>query len=47
MPFRSRAQAKFLFKHKPELAKEFVSKTLSLKTLPEKVKKRKKSGANQ
>lgn len=39
MPFRSKAQVKFLFANKPELAKEFLSKTKDLKSLPTKIKK--------
>ncbi len=39
MPFKSKAQAKFMFAKKPELAKEFASKTKSIKALPNKVKK--------
>ena len=42
MPFKSRAQAKFLHAVKPEVAKEFAEKTVSIKTLPEHVKKKKK-----
>ena len=41
MPFKSKAQAKYLFAKKPELAKEFASKTKSIKALPEKVKQNK------
>jgi len=43
MPFRSKAQARLLFAKKPALAKEFASKTKSIKALPEHVKKKKKS----
>lgn len=45
MPFKSKAQARYLFAVKPEIAKEFADKTLSIKTLPEKVKKRVKPKA--
>jgi hypothetical protein len=38
MPFKSKAQARFLFGVKPELAKEFAKKTLSIKKLPNRVK---------
>jgi len=41
MPFKSKAQAKFMFAKKPELAEEFASKTKSIKSLPEHVKKSK------
>jgi hypothetical protein len=37
-PFRSKAQAKYMFSQKPKLAKEFASKTPSIKALPNKVK---------
>lgn len=36
MPFKSKAQAKFMFAKKPQLAKEFASKTKSIKALPNK-----------
>lgn len=36
MPFKSQAQAKYLFAKDPKLAKEFADKTLSIKKLPEK-----------
>ncbi len=39
MPFKSKAQAKFMFAKKPKLAKEFASATKSIKALPEHVKK--------
>lgn len=42
MPFTSKAQAKFLFAVKPEIAKEFARKTMSIKKLPEHVRKRSK-----
>ncbi len=35
MPFKSKAQVKFMFAVKPELAKEFAKKTLNIKKLPE------------
>lgn len=41
MPFKSKAQAKWMFINKPEMAKEWASKTKSLKKLPIKVKKKK------
>lgn len=41
MPFKSQAQRKFLFSQKPEIAKEFASKTPKGKKLPNKVKKKK------
>lgn len=42
MPFKSKAQRKFLFAKKPKVAKEFASKTPKGKKLPEKVKGKKK-----
>ena len=35
MPFKSKAQARFMFAKHPEIAKEFASKTKSIKALPE------------
>lgn len=40
MPFESQAQARFMFAKHPEIAKEFASKTASIKDLPEHVKKK-------
>ena len=37
-PFKSQAQARFMFSQHPEMAKEWASKTPSIKKLPEKVK---------
>jgi hypothetical protein len=42
MPFKSKAQARYLFAKEPEVAREFADKTKSIKRLPEKVKKKKK-----
>jgi len=42
MPFKSKAQAGYMFVHHPEIAKEWASKTLSIKALPEHVIKKKK-----
>ena len=42
MPFESKAQARYMFAVKPELAKEFASKTKSMKSLPEHVQKKKR-----
>lgn len=36
-PFRSKAQARFMFAKKPTLAKEFAAKTPSIKALPKKL----------
>lgn len=41
MPFKSKAQARYMFKKNPKVAKEFASKTKSIKKLPEKVKGKK------
>lgn len=38
MPFKSKAQARYMFSQKPELAKEFASATPSIKSLPSRVK---------
>jgi len=38
MPFRSQAQARYMFAKMPKVAKEFASKTPSIKALPEHVK---------
>ena len=35
MPFTSQAQARYLFAKHPDVAKEFASKTPSIKDLPE------------
>ncbi len=44
MPFKSKAQERFLYSQKPEVAKEFQAKTskTAQKKLPEKVKPTKK-----
>ena len=41
MPFQSKAQAKWMFANKPAMAKEWASKTKSIKALPKKKKKKK------
>jgi len=41
MPFRSRSQARYMFAKHPKIAKEFASKTKSIKALPNKVKRKK------
>lgn len=41
MPFKSKAQAKYMFAKHPKIAKEFASATPSIKKLPEHVKKKK------
>jgi len=42
MPFKSRAQARYLAAVHPDIFREFESKTLSIKSLPEHVKKKKR-----
>lgn len=46
MPFKSKAQARFMFSQHPEIAQEFADKTKSIKKLPEHVNN-KKSGAHK
>lgn len=41
MPFKSKAQAKYMFANHPKMAKEWAKKTKSIKSLPKKVKKKK------
>ncbi len=41
MPFKSKAQTKYMFAKHPAIAKEFASKTKSIKALPEHKKKKK------
>jgi len=36
-PFTSKAQARYMFARHPKTAKEFASKTKSIKALPDKV----------
>jgi hypothetical protein len=43
MPFKSKAQAKYMFAKHPEIAKEFADATPSIKKLPEHVKKKTKA----
>ena len=42
MPFQSKAQARYMYAVHPEIAKEFEKKTLSIKALPEHMRKKKK-----
>ena len=39
MPFKSQAQARYMFSQHPKIAKRWASKTLSIKKLPETAKK--------
>ena len=43
MPLKSKAQQKWMFANKPEMAKEWADKTPNIKSLPNKVKKKTKS----
>lgn len=42
MPFKSKAQQKYLFANNPKVAREFANKTKDYKSLPAKLGKRKK-----
>jgi hypothetical protein len=44
MPFASKAQARYMFSQHPDIAQEFAAATPSIKALPNRVKKPKKSG---
>ena len=44
---KSKSQVRYLFATKPKLAKEFAEKTLSIKNLPEKVKKKGKKNYDE
>lgn len=39
MPFKSQAQARYMFSRHPEMAKEWAAETASIKRLPERKKK--------
>ncbi len=41
MPFKSKAQQKWMFANKPDMAKEWATETPDIKKLPKKVKKKK------
>lgn len=41
MPFKSKAQQRFMFSQHPEIAKEFADATPNIKKLPEHVKRKK------
>jgi len=41
MPFKSKAQARWMFAKKPKMAEEWVEKTKSIKALPEHKKEKK------
>lgn len=40
MPFVSKAQARYMFAKHPKIAKEFAGETKSIKSLPERIRKR-------
>jgi len=40
MPFRSKKQARFMFKFMPKIAKRWAKETKNIKSLPKKVKKK-------
>lgn len=40
MPFKSKAQVRWMYANKPKMAKEWEDKTKSIKSLPEKVNKK-------
>lgn len=42
MPFKSKAQQRYMFAVHPEMAKEWAKETPDFKSLPEKVKKKPK-----
>lgn len=42
MPFKSKAQMRYMWSQHPEMAKEWAEHTPSIQKLPEKKKKRKK-----
>ena len=44
MPFKSQAQRRWMYKNKPNMAKEWESETPKGKRLPKRVKKKKKKG---
>ena len=41
-PFKSKAQQKWMFVHHPKMAKKWAKETKSIKSLPKKVRKKKK-----
>jgi hypothetical protein len=44
MPFKSKAQQKFMFAKHPKIAKRWAKETKNMKSLPKRVKKSKKKG---
>jgi len=43
MPFKSKAQQRYLYSQKPDIAEKFAKETKSFKSLPEKAKKQLKA----
>lgn len=43
MPFKSKAQQRYLFANDPQVAKEFAAKTPNMKGLPDRVTKKTKT----
>lgn len=43
MPFKSKAQQKWMFKNKPAMAKKWAKHTPNIKSLPKKVKSGKRA----
>lgn len=41
MPFKSKAQVRFMFAKHPRIAKRWAAKTKSIKRLPQRVKRKK------
>ena len=46
MPFKSQAQAKYMFANHPGIAKEFAAATPSIKSLPQKLNSAKQAAKN-
>lgn len=44
MPFKSKAQARYMFAKHPEIAKEFAAHTKSIKALPSRLGSKNSSG---
>lgn len=46
MPFVSKQQERWMFANKPKMAKEWASKTPDIRSLPQRVKKKKSIASN-
>lgn len=42
MPFRSKAQQRYMFKFMPKIAKQWAKHTKNIKSLPKKVRRKKR-----